>query len=162
MTDHPDTWARMIEMARARLPATSPRRKHSWDTYDVEETAVYVVAQDVEDEQQAILEAARGAAQLCSELRGEAASSASAAAGQSAEEVARAANAEVLHAFNGKAPDEVDDDDYADFDEDEGAPDPADKQRSLMASFETARRDRAVQQFMVAELQAHQEVRDMW
>jgi hypothetical protein len=31
-----------------------------------------------------------------------------------------------------------------------------------MASFETARRDRAVQQFMAAERQAHEEVRGMW
>jgi outer membrane protein TolC len=31
-----------------------------------------------------------------------------------------------------------------------------------MASFVTARHDQAVQQFMAAERQAHQEVRDMW
>jgi hypothetical protein len=40
--------------------------------------------------------------------------------------------------------DEVHDDesdDFADFDNDEDAPDPADEQRALMAMFETARRD---------------------
>jgi hypothetical protein len=31
-----------------------------------------------------------------------------------------------------------------------------------MASFETARHDRAVQQFMAAERQAHEGVRGMW
>jgi outer membrane protein TolC len=31
-----------------------------------------------------------------------------------------------------------------------------------MASFVMARHDQAVQQFMAAERQAHQEVRDMW
>jgi hypothetical protein len=168
MTDHPDTWAMMIEMARARVLGDEPAAQaFARDTYDAEETAAYAAAQDAEDEQQDVLKAARGAAQLrselCAELRGEASSSAPAAAGQSAREVARAANAEVLHAFNGKVPDEVDDyDDFADSDDNEGALDPADEQKALMTSFETARRDRAMQQFMVAERQAHQEVRDMW
>jgi hypothetical protein len=52
--------------------------------------------------------------------------------------------------------------DFADFDDDEDMLDPADEQRALMASFETARRDRALHEFMATERQAHQEVRDMW
>jgi hypothetical protein len=56
--------------------------------------------------------------------------------------VARAAHAEVLHVTDVEVPDEVDDD--------EDALDPANEQRALMASFETARYDRAVQQFMAA------------
>jgi hypothetical protein len=61
--------------------------------------------------------------------------------------------------------DEVDDDeseDFADFNDDEDAPDPADEQRAMMASFEIARCDRVVQQFMATERQAHEEVRGMW
>jgi hypothetical protein len=60
-------------------------------------------------------------------------------------------------------PNEVDDDedDFTEFDNDEDASDPADRQRALMASFETTRHDRALQEFMAAERQAHQEVRDM-
>jgi hypothetical protein len=57
--------------------------------------------------------------------------------------VARAAHAEVLHTTNTEVPDEVDND--------EDALDPANEQRALMAPFETARYDRAVQQFMAAE-----------
>jgi hypothetical protein len=62
-------------------------------------------------------------------------------------------------------PDEVDDDDkddFANFDDDEDALDPADEQRAMMALFETARIYRAVHQFMVVDHQANQEVRDMW
>jgi hypothetical protein len=55
-----------------------------------------------------------------------------------------------------------DSDDFADFDDDEDALNPADEQRALVASFGTTHHDQAVQQFMVAEHQAHQEVRDMW
>jgi hypothetical protein len=127
----------------------------------MEETAAYVTAQDAEDEQQAVLDAARRAAQLHGELytklRGGA--TASAATGQSAREVARAANAEVLHATNAEV---LDEDDFADFDDNEDASDPTDKQRALMASFVTTRRDRALHEFMAVEHQAHQEVRDMW
>jgi hypothetical protein len=56
-------------------------------------------------------------------------------------------------------PDEVvddDEDDSADFDDNE------DEQQALMATFETARCDRALHEFMATERQAHQEVRDMW
>jgi hypothetical protein len=54
-----------------------------------------------------------------------------------------------------------DEDDFANFDE-EDVPDPTDEQRALVALFEMACHDRAMQQFMVAERQAHQEVRGMW
>jgi hypothetical protein len=59
--------------------------------------------------------------------------------------------------------DEVDDesDDFTDFDDEEDAPDVTKEQRTLVASFETARRDRAGQQLMAAEWQAHREVKDM-
>jgi hypothetical protein len=62
-------------------------------------------------------------------------------------------------------PGEVDDDgsdDFANFDDDEDALDPADEQRALIALFETTRRDRAVLQFMAAECRAHEKVRDIW
>jgi hypothetical protein len=72
--------------------------------------------------------------------------------------VERAAHAEVLHATNAEVPDEVDDDeldDFADFSDDEDASDPVHEQRALMASLETAHRDRALQQVMDAERHAH-------
>jgi hypothetical protein len=150
---------------RAPGPGDEPAAQaFARDAYDGEETAAYT-ATHADDEQQAVLDTARGAAQLhgelCAELRGEA----TASAGQSASAVARAANTEVLHATNAEVPDEVDedgDDKFTDFDGDEDAPNPANEQWALMASFETARRDRVVHQFMTAERQAHQEIRDMW
>jgi hypothetical protein len=64
-------------MARARFPGDEPAAQvFVRDAYDAEETAAYVAAQDTDDEQQAVLDAARGAAQLrdelFAELRGEA------------------------------------------------------------------------------------------
>jgi hypothetical protein len=56
----------------------------------------------------------------------------------------------------------LDEDDFADFNDNEDAPDPADKQRALVASFVTAHRDRALHEFMAAERQAHQEAWDIW
>jgi hypothetical protein len=53
-------------------------------------------------------------------------------------------------------------DDFADFDDDEDALDPADEQRALLSLFETDCHDRAAQRLMAAERQAHQEARDMW
>jgi hypothetical protein len=59
----------------------------------MEETAAYAATQDTDDEDQAILDAARGAAQLrgefCIELRDEATASASATARRSARTVPR-------------------------------------------------------------------------
>jgi hypothetical protein len=161
MADHPDTWARIIEMARFRFPGDEPAMQaFAREAYDAEETAAYAAAQGADDEEQAVLDAAPRVAQLrgelCAKLRGEA--TASTATGQSARVVA---HAEVLHATNVEVPDD-ESDDFADFDDNEDAPDLADEQRALMASFKTARRDRAFQQFMDAERHAHQEVKDMW
>jgi hypothetical protein len=126
---------------------------------------------DVDDEEQAVLDAAGGATQvranLCAELREEA----SASAGRSARAVARAAHTDVLHA-NGppgwanvtEVLNEVDNDesdDFADFADKEDAPDISEEQQALVALFETAHRDRAAQQLMAAERQAHREARDM-
>jgi hypothetical protein len=69
--------------------------------YDAKETAAYAATMDIEDEEQAVLDAACGAAQvhanLCAELREEAstfasASASSSVAGRSAKAVARAAD----------------------------------------------------------------------
>jgi hypothetical protein len=69
MAYHPDTWASIIKMARARFSGDEPAAQtFTRETYDAEETTAYAVAQDAEDEQQVVLEAARGAAQLCAEL----------------------------------------------------------------------------------------------
>jgi hypothetical protein len=69
MADHPDTWARIIQMARARFPSDEPAAQaFARDAYDAEENAVYTAVQDAEDEQHAVLDAARGAAQLRGEL----------------------------------------------------------------------------------------------
>jgi hypothetical protein len=60
--------------------------------------------------------------------------------------------------------DKVDNDesnDFVDFDDEDDAPDVTEEQRALVASFETARRDRAGQQLMAVERQAQCEVRDM-
>jgi hypothetical protein len=83
-----------------------------------------------------------------------ASSSASAASGRSARAVTRAAHADIVHAngppgwaTNAELLDEVDDgeeDDFANFDDEEGALDFADEQRALVALFRTACRDRAV------------------
>jgi hypothetical protein len=171
MVDHPDTWARIIEIARARFPGNEPAvQAFARDTYDAEDTVAYAAAQDADDEEQAVLDAARRAGQLqgelCAELRDEATASASADAGRSARAVAQVAHADVLHAnrppgwaASTEVDNEVDDDesdDFADFNNDEDALDPADKQRAPMASFEMARRDQDVQQFMATERQAHQ------
>jgi hypothetical protein len=59
---------------------------------------------------------------------------------------------------------EVDDDesdDFADFDEEEDAPDVTEEQWALVALSETIRRDRAGQQLMATERQAQCEVRDI-
>jgi peptidoglycan/xylan/chitin deacetylase (PgdA/CDA1 family) len=120
MADHPDTWARIIEMARARFPGDeSTAHAFARETYDAEETTAYAAAQDAEDEQQAILEAARGAEQLYTELD-------SAATGWSARVVAREANMEALHVSNDEVPDDVDDDvdDFADFNKRRGCAGP--------------------------------------
>jgi hypothetical protein len=94
MADHPDTWARIIEMARARFLSDEPAAQaFARETYDAEETAAYAAAQDADDEEQAVLDAARRAGQLhvelCAELRDEAtaSASASAAAGRSSRAV---------------------------------------------------------------------------
>jgi hypothetical protein len=116
MADHPDTWARIIEMARARFPGDeSTAHAFARITYDAEETTAYATAQDTEDEQKAILDAARGAEQLYAELCAELDS---AAIGWSARVVAREGNMEALHVSNDEVPDDVDDDvdDFADFD----------------------------------------------
>jgi hypothetical protein len=93
-------------------------------------TAAYAAAQDADDEKQAILDAARGAAQLRGELCAELRDKATAAEGRSARAVARAAHAEVLHAngplgwaTSAEVLNEVDDDESDDF-ADEDAPDP--------------------------------------
>jgi ABC-type nitrate/sulfonate/bicarbonate transport system substrate-binding protein len=102
---------------------------------------VYATTQDADDKEQAVLDAAHGAAQLCTELRDEASASASAAAGRSARAVAWAAHTNVLYANGprGWAPiaevlDEVDDDesnDFSDFDDKEDS-------SSVTEEFETA------------------------
>jgi hypothetical protein len=127
-------------MARSRFPGDELAvQAFTQEAYDAEETAAYAAAQDADDEQQAALDSAREAAQLrgehCAELWGEA--TASAAPGQFARVVVSAAHAEVLHATNAEVPNEVDDDeldDFANFNDDEDAPDPIDEQRALMAS----------------------------
>jgi hypothetical protein len=112
-----------------------------WFTYDTEETAAYAAFHDADEEERVVLNTARGAPQLCAELRDEA--TASAAAGRSTRAVARVAQAEVLH-VNGppgwvstiEVLDEVDDDesdDFGDFDDEEDAPDVIEEQRALMA-----------------------------
>jgi hypothetical protein len=57
--------------------------------------------------------------------------------------------------------DEVDDDELEDFDDKEDTLDVTEEQWSLVASFETTRRDRAGQQLMDAERQAQRKVKDM-
>jgi hypothetical protein len=134
MVDHPDTWARIIEMALAQFPGDEPAAQaFERATYGAEETAAYAATQDTDNKDHSILDAARGAAQLrgelCAELRDEATTSASAAAGRSARAVAWAAHADVLHAngppswaTSSEVLDEVDDDDesddFANFDDD--------------------------------------------
>jgi hypothetical protein len=54
---------------------------------------------------------------------------------------------------------EVDEEDSDNFDEDEDALGVTDEQRALLASFESARRDQAGRQLMVAERQALSERR---
>jgi hypothetical protein len=137
MADYPDTWARIIEMARAQFPGDEPAAQaFTRDVYDAEDTAAYAAtAQDADDEQHAVLDAARRVAQLCGELYAElwGEATASTAAGQSARAVARPTHAEVLHATNAEVPDEVDNDesdDFADFDDEEDASDPTDEQRA--------------------------------
>jgi hypothetical protein len=90
-------------MAGTRLPGNEPAAQaFERFTYDTEETAAYSTAQDADDEERAILDAARGAAllcgELCAELRDEvtASASASTAAGRSAGDWA-GAHAEDLH-----------------------------------------------------------------
>jgi hypothetical protein len=121
----------------------------------MEETTAY--AATTADKEQTVLNVACGAAQLradlCAELWDKA--SASVATGRSARAVARAAHAKVLHANMppGWVPvtevlDEVDNDesdDFTEFDDEEDASDVSKEQRALVASFETARRDRAAQ-----------------
>jgi hypothetical protein len=65
MDDHADTWARIVEMVRARFPGDEPAvQALARATYDAEETVAYAFAQDTDDEVQVILDAALGAAQL--------------------------------------------------------------------------------------------------
>jgi hypothetical protein len=162
MADHPDTWARIVEMARVRFPGNEPAgQAFAQFTYDTEEMAAYAAAQDADDDEQFVLDAARRAAQLraelYSELRDEASASAtacaSAATGWSARAVARAVDAEVLHTngppgwtTNAEVLYKVDDDesdDFADFDDEEDTPDVTEEQRTIVALFKTAHRDRA-------------------
>jgi hypothetical protein len=97
MADHPDTWARIIEMARAQFPGDEPvAQAFAGDMYNAKETATCAAAQEADDEEQAILGTARGAAQLRAELD----------------------STEV---------DDDESDDFVDFDESEDAPDPADE-----------------------------------
>jgi hypothetical protein len=45
MADHPDTWARLIEMALARFPGDEPAAKpFARATYNAEETVAYTAA----------------------------------------------------------------------------------------------------------------------
>jgi hypothetical protein len=67
--------ARIIEMARTRFPGDEPTAQaFTRDAYNAEEITAFAAAQDIEDEQQAILDTARRAAQLrsklCAEPRG--------------------------------------------------------------------------------------------
>jgi hypothetical protein len=122
MADHPNTWARILKMAHTRFPGNEPAAQaFARFTYDAKETVAYATTMDADDEERAILDAARGVAEvrgnLCAELREEASVSASATAGRYARAVERPAHAEVLHA-NGslrwatvaEVLDEVDDD----------------------------------------------------
>jgi hypothetical protein len=50
-------------MARSRFPGDElAAQAFALEAYDVEETAAYATAQDADDEQQAVLDAARGVA----------------------------------------------------------------------------------------------------
>jgi hypothetical protein len=50
MAKHPNTWARIIEMARARFLGNEPAAQaFVRDAYDAEETAAYAAAQDAAD-----------------------------------------------------------------------------------------------------------------
>jgi hypothetical protein len=73
MADHPNTWARILKMAHAQFPSNEPAAQaFARFTYDAEETAAYAATMDADDEERAILDAARGVAQvrgnLCAEL----------------------------------------------------------------------------------------------
>jgi hypothetical protein len=153
MANHHATLARIVEMARIRFIDNEPAvQAFARFTYDAEEIAAYAPNQDADDEEHVVPDAACGAMQLpanlCAELREEA--SASVAAYRSARAVARA-HAEVLHANGplGWAPiaevldkvDNEDSDDLNDFDDEEDDPGVTSKQRTFLASFETARRD---------------------
>jgi hypothetical protein len=51
MVDHPDTWARIVEMVLARYPGDEPvAQAFERATYDAEETAAYAAAQDTDEE----------------------------------------------------------------------------------------------------------------
>jgi hypothetical protein len=83
MADHPDIWARIVEMACARFPGNeSAVQAFARFTYDADETAAYAATMDTDDKEQAVLDTARGAAQvranLCAELWEEASVSVSA------------------------------------------------------------------------------------
>jgi hypothetical protein len=135
MANHPDTWARIVEMVHTRFPDIEPTAQaFARFMYDTGETVAYAAATlDTDNEEQAILDVARGAAQLRGELCAELRDKATAAEGRSARVVARATHAEVLHAngplgwaTSAEVLNEVNDDESADF-ADEDAPDPTDE-----------------------------------
>jgi peptidoglycan/xylan/chitin deacetylase (PgdA/CDA1 family) len=85
IADNPDTWARIVEMACARFPGhESAAQAFARFTYDADETAAYAATMDTDDKEQAVLDAARGAAQVRAELWEEASVSVSASASSSA------------------------------------------------------------------------------
>jgi hypothetical protein len=52
MADHPDTWARIIEMARARFLGNEPAMQaFTWFMYDTEETMAYAATMDADNKE---------------------------------------------------------------------------------------------------------------
>jgi hypothetical protein len=96
MKDHRATWARIMEMARARFPRNEPTAEASRGS-----RTTWRRQQDADDKERTILDATCGemrlCADLCTELQEE--PNASIAAYRSARVVARAMHAEFLHVF---------------------------------------------------------------
>jgi hypothetical protein len=69
MADHPDTWARIVKMASAWFLGNEPAvQAFVRFAYDAEKTMAYAATMDSDDKEQAILDAARRAMQVCANI----------------------------------------------------------------------------------------------